>query len=461
MRARRRRVLAVSGYPSVHTEWPSRFFPDLPIEYDSRTSAIDAALSVNAAIVNRGVYYVRPSTGSDGDDGSIEAPFATVARAMRTATGAASRVVMLEDCVIDPWDLRSTDASQSVQQFKWLDGNGFRVVVRVAGPALSDQTWTNDSTHTNCWRTVLSLGASQQVTRVLNHAVPDDWGYDTPLRLFTSAAALNASASPGYFFDNATKTLWLNTQSNVQDQRADYRALYLNSAGTSRLFVSGASLGVSGITLDGVQILTLDAAGRRPEVWLDRVTQTYAHNKGADFRGWYVATDSVVYGSENDGANGFQAWAGGKSLLVTARSVFARSGDRRTFNVNGTLQGVSAHGGCNHVSFDSQYIENNGQGVADTCATGSHDFSWIKRAVVQGGAPSVTASNILAGSAATDASRFMFLDECVSIGAAAFDAEASANGEIQLHTRVPFSQGAIGGRFAPYGAVPQIAGVTL
>ena len=428
--------------------YPAQFFPDIPIPLFSANTAIQAALIENALIANSGVYYVSPSTGSDSNAGTEAAPFQTVSKAIRTATGAASRVVMLEDAVIEPFDLRSIDASQTTQQFKWLDANGFDVTIRVAGPDLSSQTWTQDGTYTNCYTTVLSIGASAQVTRVLNQSLADDYGYDLPLREYSSEALLDAATDAGYYWDNSTKTLWMNIDGNVEAQKANYRALYLNSAGTSRIFISGASLGLSGVKLEGVQIFSLDAAGRRPEVWMHDVEQVYAYGKGGDVRGWYVATDCTVYGSGADGCNAFTAWAGGKSLIQDVRCRFIRSGDRRTFAVNGSNQGVSAHGGSYHIAHDCEYIENNGQGVADTCVNSSTDYSWLIDCRVVGGAPGVTADNFLFGSAATSAARIAFLDNCVSESSSSNDLSVQVNGTVQ---RLSSDFVAVSGASLPYG----------
>jgi len=428
--------------------YPAQFFPDIPIPLFSADTAIQAALVENALIANSGVYYVSPSTGSDSNAGTEAAPFQTVSQAIRTATGAASRVVMLEDAVIEPFDLRSTDASQTTQQFKWLDANGFDVTIRVAGPDLSSQTFTKDGTYTNCYTTVLSIGASAQVTRVLNQSLADDYGYDTPLREYSSEALLDAATDKGYYWDNSTKTLWMNIGGNVDAFKANYRALYTDSGGNSRIFISGASLGLSGVKLEGVQIFSLDAAGIRPEVWMHNVEQVYPVGKGGDIRGWYVATDCTVYGSEDDGCNAFAAWAGGKSLIQDVRCRFIRSGDRRTFDVSGTRQGVSAQGGSYHIAHDSEYIENNGGGVADLCANSSIDYSWLVECRVVGGAPGVTVDNFLFGSAGTSAARIAFLDNCVSESSSANDLSVQVNGTVQ---RLNSNFATVFGVSLPYG----------
>lgn len=430
-------------------DYPSAFFPDIPIEFGSGDTAIDAALVENAAISNAGVYYVKPSTGNDANDGTEAAPFATVSHAMRTATGSASRVLMLEDAVIEPFDLRFTDASQSTQQFKWLDANGFNVTIRTSGPALSAQTWVQDGTFTNCYKTTLAIGASQQVTRVLS-TTADDYGFDTPLRKYTSASALNSGTDHGWYWDNSGKVLWINIGgADVEAQKANYRALYLGTAGTSRLFIYGAALGLSGVNMEGVQIVHLDGDGIRPEIWMQNVTQLWSTGKGADVRGWYIATNSDIYASEQDGCNAFQAWAGGKSLIQTVNCRFIRSGDRRTFDLNGTLQGVSAHGGSYHISFGSEFRENNGQGVADTCVNSSTDFSWLRDCVVQGGAAGVTAPNILFGSAATSALRLGFISGITSTDAATTDLTIDVNSQVQSFGT--FS-GVVSGNLSPYNS---------
>ncbi|MCB2077303.1 MAG: hypothetical protein KDE55_06340 [Novosphingobium sp.] len=410
---------------------PARYFDEIPIPYGSSMTAIEAALDENAAIANAGAYYVKPSTGSDSNDGSEGSPFATVTKAMRTATGAASRIAMLEDAVIEPFDLRATDASQSTQQFKWLDANGYDVTIRVSGPALSAQTWTQDGTHTNCFKATLSVGTNGQITRVLNTATADDYGYDTPLRKYASASALNAGSDPGWYWDNTGKVLWVNIGADFEAAKADYRALYLNSGGLSRMLVYGAALGLSGVTLEGVYIFPLDNSGRRPEIWMHNCQSIYSCNKGIDLRGWAVLTDSQIYGAAFDGVNGFQSWSGGQSLIQSVNSRFIRCGDRRTFDVNGTYQGVSAHGGCDHISFRSQFVENNGQGVADTCINGASNLTWIRDSLATGGASGVTVSNYLFGNGTTG-NRKVWLDSCTSTASSSEDLIANADTTVKI-----------------------------
>lgn len=415
-----------ASYPELK---PYYYFANIPIPMGSSMTAIEAGLIENADIANEGVYYVKPSTGSDSNDGSIGSPFATVTKAIKTATGEASRVVMLEDAVIEPFDLRSTDASQSTQQFKWLDANGYNVIIRVAGPDLSAQTWTQDGTYTNCYKATLSVGTNGQVTRVLKSTTLDDYGYDMPLRKYASAAALDVGSDPGWYWDNTGKVLWVATGVDFETEKEDYRALYLNSAGTSRMLVYGAALGLSGVTLDGVYIFPLDQNGRRPEIWMHNCKSLYSPNKGIDLRGWAVLTNSQFYAAAFDAVNGFQEWAGGPSFIQSVNCEFIRCGDRRTFDVNATYQGISAHGGCDHISFGSQFIENNGQGVADTCLNGVNNYTWLRSCSTTGGADSVNVANYLFGSGTTG-TRKVWMDSCTSNSASTEDLTVNADATV-------------------------------
>lgn len=408
---------------------PAQYFTDVPIPLGSSMTAIEAALVENADIANAGVYYVKPSTGSDGNDGSEGSPFATVSKAMRTATGAASRVAMLEDCVIEPFDLRANDASQTTAQLKWLDANGYDVTIRVSGPALSAQTWTQDGTYTNCYKATLSVGTNGQVTRVLNTATADDYGYDTPLRKYASESALNGGSDAGWYWDNTGKVLWVNIGADFEAAKADYRALYLNSGGTSRIFVYGAALGLSGIKLEGVQVVVRDNSGRRPEVWMHDCDSLYPTATGVDVIGWAVMTQNFHYGSENDACNGFQASAVGDSLIQAVNSQFVRAGDRRTYDLNGTKQGISAHGGCNRISFGCSYVECNGQGTADTTTNLLNNRSWLRGDSVTGGAADVISHNYAFGGSTTG-SREVWMDSCTSTDPGGNDLQINADATV-------------------------------
>lgn len=440
-------MMAAAGFSAIPRTVPAGL-PTLPmtlmrvenerVVIDPR-DAIAAALAYNAAICNAGIYYVKPSTGNDTTgDGSAGNPWATVAKAMRTATGSASRVRMLEDCVIPSFDLRSTDASQSSQQFKWLDGNGYNVIIRDTGPDLTAQTWTVDGTNTNCYKATLGVSGSAQITRVLRTDQLDGYGYTKQLAKYTSAAALNAGSGDGWYWDNSGKVLWIKigAGTNVESQKSILKGLYLNSAGTSRIIVYGASLGLSGIRLEGVQIVHIDAGGRRPEIWLHNVTQLWANGKGADMTqsGWYIATDSTVYASQHDAVNAFAKSATGKGLVLTANCSFIRAGDQSVFPADATLQGTSAHGGSHHVGWGNRYLENNGQGVADTCAASEDDITWLVGCYASGYPAGTSIGNFLFGSAAASASRKVYLDACRSFNATSgTDLTVSTNATVYTH----------------------------
>lgn len=421
----------------------------------SPSDAMTAALVYNAAIANAGTWHVKPSTGNDTTgDGSELAPYATVAKAIRTTAGAASRIKMLEDCVIPSFDLRSTDASQASQQFKWLDANGFNVVIRDTGPDLTTQTWVQDGTNTLCYTSTLGVAGSAQITRVLRTDVNDSYGFSRQLKKYTSAALLNAGSGDGWFWDNTGKVLWLKIGAgeNVEAQKSILKGLYFNSAGTSRIFVSGSALGLSGVRMEGVQIVLLDADGRRPEIWLHNVTQLWATGKGCDMTnaGWYVATDSLVYAPQADSTNAFSKSATGKGLIMTANCRFINTGDQSVFAADGTLQGTSAHGGSHHVGWGNQYIGSNGQGVADTCVANEADITWLVGCTVTGYTGGASAPNYNFGGAAASASRKVYLDNCRSIGpTSGTDLLISENATVYTY-RSPFAS-VSGGAVVAYG----------
>lgn len=417
--------------------------------------AITAATTEKATINNPGVYYVKPSTGSDASAGTINAPFATVGRAMRTAVGAASRIVMLEDCVIPPTDLRNTDASQLAGngfvngQLKWLDGNGFNVIVRETVTDLATTTWTQDSTYPNWWKSGAIAGGSQALTRVLRTDTADDEGYSTGLYKATSTPTTN-TATPSYFWDAVGKIAWVNLGGlDVQNNRAILKGLWVNSGGTSRVLSIGSSIGFSGIRFEGVQFVSLDGGGRRPEFWLHNCTVLWSVSKSWDGTnaGWFVATNTRFHSSEADHLNAFAPSSVGRGLLLTANCVFTRSGDLNVFISNGTLQGESAHGGSDHMGWGNLYRSANGQLIADTCANNQNDVTWLAGCQFTGGTS--PASNLNFGSTATAASRKAYLDTCVSVGApVSGDLIISSNATV--YTRNTALSAITGGSVVPY-----------
>jgi hypothetical protein len=432
--------------------------PTLPISLQGFDAAGRAVTNWNAkeAFQNSSLFtyndtplYVS-SAGVAGNNGLTPGAPTTIAAAVRTYT-TGSRIVLLDNMTIEPLDIRSTDASQAGGPLgKLIDPDGNTLTIRTSGPDLTAQTYVQDGTNTNCYTTTLTLSGTAAFQRLLRTDGVDDYGFHVPFAKYASAAALNAGVGDGFFWDNVGKVLWvkIGNGENVQAQRAILRGLYTGSAGTSRNFCSGAPLCITGARMEGVQNVTLDASSRLPQIYLHDTQQLWAVSKGADLTqcGLYVASDLLCYASEADGANAFATSAVAKGLIQTINSQFVRAGDRRTFAADHTLQGVSAHGGSNHVSFGAEFIGNNGQGVADTCANNSHDVTWLVGCTVQGG--NTTAANIQVGSAATSASRTGYFDNVTSIDApAAGDLVISTNGVARTY-RTTFA--AVTGTPTPY-----------
>lgn len=386
----------------------------------------------NTSIWNATTYYVKPSTGSNANNGTtVGTPFATLTYAVRTAA-AGSRIVCLEAFVEEPFDIRSTDASQATQQAKLVDGNGFNVILRSAGPDVTTQTYVVDGVNTKCYKTTLVYAGTGAFQRLLRTDILDSRGLPTPFKKYASAAALNAvTTDDGWFYDTVGKVLWvrIGNGTNVETQKAILKGLHTASAGTSRCLVSGAAICFSGIRMEGMQFVMLDAGGRASQLWLHNCNQYWAIAKGADLTqaNLYVATSTVVYASEADGVNAFApSPIAGKGLIQTALCTYERNGDVRTFAVDGTLQGISAHGGSHHVSFGTTMNDNNGQCVADTCVANSTDITWCALCTFDGG---ITVNvNVFLGGAGANAARIGYFDTCTSVNApAAGDISISTN----------------------------------
>lgn len=358
--------------------------------------------------------------------------------AVRTST-AGSHVRLTADITIDPalFGLRSTDASQASGNLgKLIDTNGHNLIFRTVGPSLPAQIWVQDVTNTNCWTTTLAVTGSQAISRVLRTDVLDAAGQATPFwKVTTSLADLNAFAGDAFFVSGTSLSVKLSTNGSVEAFKANLKGLYVDTTGNSRILVSGAALGLwnngGSLWLDGVSLSQIDAASRWPIIVIEGITQTYGYSKGFDpiNCGLYLAQDSFIYGNKADGANGFSPSVVKRGLCQEVNSRFIRNGDRRTYPIDDTLQGVSVHGGSDHAAFACDFDLNNGQGVADTCINNSADVTWLVGCEVTGGLSN--AANYQFGSAATSASRKVHLDRCTSSAApAAGDLLISTNATV-------------------------------
>lgn len=427
--------------PSALTALP------MPLKGINADGSVTTTYNAVEAFQNSTLWTYDPTTIDVANSSALTTALRT------TATG--SRIRLTANITMDPLDLRSTDASQGSGFLgKLIDANGYTLTLRTTGPDLTAQTFTVDGTYSNVWNTTLTLSGSAALQRVFRTDSLDAEGEPTPFfKNTTSKASLSATPGDAFFISGTALSVKLSTDGSVEAFKANLKALYTGSAGTSRVLVWGAALCLwangGSIKLDGVQILTLDAASRLPSIYMQGVRQTYAVSKGADLTqcGRYVAQDCLVYGSEADGANGFATSAVAKGLIQTVNSRFVRNGDTRTFAANGTLQGVSAHGGTDHASLGSQFNLNNGQGVADTCAASKTDTSWLVSCSVTGG--QTTSSNYNFGSAAASASRTAYLYRCLSSAApAAGDLEIGTNGTVYV-ARTMLSV-VTGGNVIPY-----------
>lgn len=400
-------------------------FQTLPMGLMGLTDSGEATLYHNAveAFRNSSLFTYNPTTIDVATSGALST-------AIRTST-AGSHVRLTANITTDPIDLRNTDNSQSGGALgKLIDTNGFDLTYRTTGPDLTTQTFTVDGTYANVWNTTLTLAGSAALQRVFRTDSLDDEGEPTPFfKVLTSKADLSADPNDAFYISGTALSVKLSTDGSVEAFKANLKALYTGSAGTSRILVTGAPLCLwangGDFILDGVQIVTLDAASRLPMIYHHGIRQTYAVSKGFDGTqcGHYIGSNSLIYGSEADGANGFATSAVAKGLMQTANCRFKRNGDTRTFAHNGTLQGVSAHGGVNHTSFGSSFELNNGQGVADTCVASATDYTWLVACGLQGG--ETTSPNMTFGSVAASASRTIYLDTVEST-------DAPVNGDLAI-----------------------------
>lgn len=342
--------------------------------------AVNAAILYHADIFNPHIYYIDTVLGSDANAGTPAAPFATANYFLQTAANG-SIGKFLNDCVIPGLDLRSTHASQATAQLKILDANGYNVTIRDPVPDLAALTWTQDGTFTNCWTATTALTGSATINSILDTSVLDYIGEPSELTRFASLALLDAATVPGFYF--AANALSINDDGrNIHQSRRRYRALCMNTAGNSRIYISGAQLALKGIRCEGIYAEFAEGASRRPEFWTQDCKFRWAPSKTGNMTvaGWFIAVDTSIRYGAGDGINAFQKSTTGKGLIFTVRSDIQDTGNTRIFAVNGTFQSVSAHTGSDHIAWGSTYGGKYGNGpcVADIASTaGETDVTWM------------------------------------------------------------------------------------
>jgi hypothetical protein len=400
--------------------------------------AISAAIAYYTELgqYHPGVYYVQPSKGSNSNNGTSPAtPFATLEHAVRNANSG-SRVVCLEDMTSDVIDMRSSDASQSGGiQFKWIDANGFKVKITPPGPALKTQSFVADGTYTACYGATIAVINLSRVNSVLRTDIKDADGFDTVLPGYSSLSDLN-TAGYGWYFDYTAKKLWVAFYgANVNIYKPILRALYSHLYDDYRILVYSGQIGMSGVWLDGVYFQQVDNAGtpgRRSAIWLHNCVSSNSPTKGADLTqtGWFVASDTTFHKSRYDAVNGYTYSAAGQGLILTLRCKFNYSGDRDIFPLDGTFQGISAHGGCHHVSWGSEFVGNNAPGIADTVEAGSNNVTWLLGCYL--GSQADANQNISLGTGAGGV-RAGWFDSCISRGAKGADLVIGSGGTVKAY----------------------------
>jgi hypothetical protein len=290
------------------------------------------------------------------------------------------------------------------------------------------------------------------VTRVLRTDVLDDEDLPLQLEKFASAAALNAGVS-GWYWDQTTKVLWINLAGgDVHAQRSILRGMFFNTSGASRVLAQGAIVGFKDVRFEGVQFVELDSGGREHGVWLENCEVLWAPDKGVDAtQCWRVViTNSFFYASLSDAVNGFApSPALGQGLLLLARNRFVNSGDVSVFADDGSKQGVSAHGGVQHVGWGNVLDGNNGANIADTCLANWTDVTWL--AGCRSITPALAASaGYEFGMAAVNASRKVYMDTCDSVDASTYDLKTNVNAVVRLfNSPMPSFTGTVPGAYVP------------
>lgn len=282
--------------------------------------------------------------------------------------------------------LRNTQTSQTAgQRVKHFRANNCTVTIAplFSGTDLPGLTWTLDAGGFDVYLTTVS----QSLQRVMRTDQSDRWGFAKQLRKYSSLAALQAAGS-GWYLTGTTLYVKLGAGVNVDTVKSVLSAKWLDAAiSDARILVQSSimvfeAIGSGKFVFDGMRFDLSDAvAGRQPQLWVHGGEVRYPNTKGITAPtsgGKVVLTNSVVFSSTADGLNlqGPGPYTG-QALMLHANCLFRDCGAIDTIGDDGTLQGVSAHGGVDHVGWGSTFEYCNSPGVADTVATGTISASWL------------------------------------------------------------------------------------
>ena len=281
--------------------------------------------------------------------------------------------------------------------------------IRVPGNNALTTTWTQSATYPNLWSMPVS-SSNSGVLRVMYSAQWDKYGFENRLTMYgltsgkpwtsaspsavTSALVSANAATNGVVYDPNNALLYVGLGGlNVARVAANggIRPCWLDSTGYSSIFILGANLYVSGVTLDCVAINTFTGGTSGSPIY----SHIYAENFRLGFGGGdarndagigvqagaaYIANANIA-GAYDDNIHCDADQYSNRAFVAVFNSGMYEAGDTQSFvnaGSNSTPQPISAHGGCDIVGFGLTVAgtATGWQNIGDTSYTGMTAYSW-------------------------------------------------------------------------------------
>lgn len=458
--------------PTGFSNYPfalSAYYDGTPQTATLKESVMDTFARIYSARMTASAVYVDSGPlGSDSKPGTSSAPLKTLQAAMAKNPS----VVYVAPGTYDPFSYRADTHSAVVGQLaggvvKWLrvwdrdTDTSKRVTIAVTAPdTIAAKSWMATAGHADVWQATLTYSGSNAPHRILDNSVRDAYGFPSRLKKATSLANLD-TLSAGWYWTAGTLYIKVAAGVSVDAYKSNLEALWLDTAGNSRIFIYGTVLAIDGdFYLKGVDRTPLQYATTpsRAESWVRGVTSfATAGNSCRVDGGWVVSENERGHASNGDQLNGNPSGTFG-GLIVHHRCYLTDAGDLQGFQltptVNANCNAISAHGGCDHIGVGTFGEGSYGPVIADTSTAGVPALTWLIGCCGIGSRASLETGNggigfLIQGlpSAVDTGNRKAWLDGCVASGNSLYGAMQSTNGTMQ---QVGCSFGTQGGLIPTY-----------
>ena len=248
----------------------------------------DLFLTQFSGLMTGGTVYVDGTNGNDGTGtGTINAPYATIDKAIRTIN---SGLVQVSPGTYTSAGFRYTDTQGTRPKMIVAPFGGVKITP--GGDNLSTAVWAPHGTYPNTYQT--TLAGANWVTRVLDSTTVDELGLPIPMPKQSSIVTVDSSGY-GWWYDSATKNIYVrNGALNVNTVKARLSAIY-SPGGDNSLLVLASILYLENITLDGYVYCLNQAGQATPQVWLKNCTVRYAESNSRNVQGGYVYSQACTY----------------------------------------------------------------------------------------------------------------------------------------------------------------------